>query len=530
MTSRSPVLQSLLSLLALTGGLASAHAQSPGEVEIEVESSPAKPPPVGPQYPGSSVYGAPKPGPTAQAAPPAIEVEADAPVASPPPAAAASAELSALKAELAALNARVAASEAAQRDEAAREASEDEEAEREREAAGLRDRIAKLGVTVSGYVQAQYGQSQLSQDELIQGGQPLNQDRFAVRRGRLRIKGRWKYLRTDFEVDASTTRGPTASVRRALIAGVLPSAQADALPLLVASVGLTEIPLGLELQQGQDEILFLERTAGSLALFPGPVDTGLRLDGAFGPFRAQVAVMNGIPLDDRAGGPSGIDPTRSPDVIGRVGIDTKPLDALRIAGGVSFLTGKGFHPGADATKSVLQWDDGNADGVINAGELVAVAGRGALPSESFHRWAVGADLDVDVKTRLGWTRVYGELLLATNLDRALFVADPVTQGDDIRELAWYVAAVQDVTQWGFVGIRYDVYDPNSDLVDSRRGKSIPADASIRTVSPIAGARWPGFGRITFEYDHIDDKLARDTRGVPTDVRNDQWIVRVQGEF
>jgi len=495
---RRILLEPLVSLLALSAEIA--HAQSPApaaeqDVEIEVESAPAT--------------SAPEPAPVTRD------------------------EVTALRAELTALQQRLSASEAERaaqsaRDEATR--SEAQRAEEEQERRSLLDRATKLGVSVSGYLQTQYGRSELSQDELLQGGTPLNQNRFSVRRGRVRLKGRWKYVRADFEIDASTTRGPTASVRRASVGAVLPNADETQPPLLVLSAGLTEIPLGLELQQGQDEILFLERTQGSLALFSGPVDTGVRLDGAYGPFRLQLAVMNGTPIDDRAGGPSALDATSAPDFVGRVGVDTQATEAFHVSGGVSFLTGKGFHPGSDATKSVLQWDDSNADGAINAGELVAVAGRGALPSATFDRWAVGADLAFDLKTSLGTSRLYGELMLATNLDRALFVADPIAAGDDIRELSWYVAVIQDLTEWGFVGLRYDVYDPNSDLVDSRRGQSIPSDASLRTWAPIAGARYPGYGRITFEYDYIKDKLARDVRGVPTDVANNQWTVRVQGEF
>ena len=75
-----------------------------------------------------------------------------------------------------------------------------------------------------------------------------------------------------------------------------------------------------------------------------------------------------------------------------------------------------------------------------------------------------------------------------------------------------------------------MYDPNSDLVDSRRGVSVPKDASIKTLSPIVGVRWPDVGRITFEYDRVQDHLARDARGVPTDVKKNQWTVRAQGQF
>jgi hypothetical protein len=538
MTSRSNKLSRLVAYarrasvaLTIFGFVHGVSAQAPADedVEIEVEATPPPTPARAPAGPAA----APLPG-----APVATSVEA---------APASQADVSALRAEIKAVEQRLvdAQTEAqAEEQERARRALESEARAQEAAQAEIRaraeaeqahktellERIARLGVYISGYLQVQYGQNELSEDQLLQGGAPLNQNRFSVRRGRLRVNGRWKYVRTDFELDGSNSRGPSVSPRRASISGVLPSSDDKAPPWLLLTVGLTEIPLGLELQQGQDELLFLERTTGSLAFFPGPVDTGGKLEAAYGPLRLQAAVMNGVPLDDRAGGPSGLDPTGKPDYIGRIGVDVSPIEPLRIAAGASFLSGKGFHPGSDATKSVLQWDDQNADGEFSTTEVVQVAGRGALPSSTFDRWAVGADVEVDFKTPIGWTRLYGELVLATNLDRALYVADPTLGGSDIRELSWYAAFTQDVTEYGFVGLRYDVYDPNSDLVDSRRGKSIPDDASLITISPLAGVRWHNVGRLTFQYDRVEDSLARDKRGVPTDVANNQWTLRAQGEF
>ena len=292
------LLAGLLTAAALSDGDV-AHAQAPADddVEINVGPAPATPAPAGTA-----------PAPATTAAPATTSAPATQPSAT-------SAEIQALRDQLRAVEERLAAAEARADDqEAAAHVAEEKAKERDKaleEQKGLLGTLAKLGGSISGYVQVQYGQNQLSEDQLQQDGSPYNQDRFAVRRGRLRIKGRWKYVRTDFEFDASTTRGPTASVRRASVSGVLPSKVDGELPYLMLTAGLTEIPFGLELQQGQDEILFLERTIGSLALFPGPVDAGLKLEAAYGVLRAQVGVMNGAPLDDRAGGPSALDPTRA---------------------------------------------------------------------------------------------------------------------------------------------------------------------------------------------------------------------------
>jgi len=87
-----------------------------------------------------------------------------------------------------------------------------------------------------------------------------------------------------------------------------------------------------------------------------------------------------------------------------------------------------------------------------------------------------------------------------------------------------------VTRYGVVGFRADYYDPNSDALDARRGDVVPRDASILTISPLVGAVLPGHGRLIVQYDHILDSLGRDATGVPTDLRNDVWTARVQGEF
>jgi hypothetical protein len=216
--------------------------------------------------------------------------------------------------------------------------------------------------------------------------------------------------------------------------------------------------------------------------------------------------------------------------VARVGIDTHPRPYARVTGGVSFLTGKGFHAGNDATNNQLVCNDLNENNVVDQGELTAIPGTAATPSQTFDRWAIGADLGTEIETRIGKTRVYGELLIAQNADRGVFIADPIATGSDARELGYNVALLQDVTRFGVVGFRMDYYVPNSDFFDSRGGKQIPADSSIRTFSPLAAVVLRDRVRLLFQYDKIVDSLARDSRGVPTDLRNDQFTLRLQGEL
>ncbi|AKF05643.1 porin [Sandaracinus amylolyticus] len=481
-----------------------------------------------------------------------IEIEEDdqeivVPASSPPPAAAAEtpppaepSEVEQLRAELAALRERLDTIDA----ERTREAAAPPEAvvapaepvAPDSPSLGVPAQLQRWGFSLSGYVQAQYEWSDLSEDQLLQGGVVLNRNRFSIRRGRIRLAGEWEHVAFEIELDGSTTRGPFFGLRRTTVSALLRSPDSGLPPFVELSAGLTEIPFGHEVRQSQRDWLFMERSLGSLAFFRGPLDLGVRAQGGVGVLRYDVAVMGGTPLDDRAGQGFAVDPTSVPDVVGRVGVETVNERDFELAGGVSFLWGTGFHPGQDAVKGRLEWRDLNESGTLDTGEIVAIPGRAATPSLTFERWGVNLDAHAGVRTPIGWTRLFVEATLASNLDRSMFVADPIETGFDVRHLSAYAALTQEIFDWGLLGLRYDYYDPNSDLVDQRRGLSVPADASIHTFSPLVGVRLPpevapGFaGRLVFQYDAILDALGRDARGVPADLRNDQFTVRVQGEF
>jgi hypothetical protein len=293
------------------------------------------------------------------------------------------------------------------------------------------------------------------------------------------------------------------------------------------TAGLTEIPFGFELTDSSRNRHFMERSTGSLAFFPGEPDVGVRLSGGIGFVRYAVAVVNGEPLDDRTSSRPARDPNAAKDIIARLGAAGNVTRALRLSGGVSALRGTGFHVGTEATKNRAEWRDLNENNSIDSGEVTAVPGSAATPSVNFSRWALALDVQARLHTPLGQTMVYGEAMAATNIDRGFFVADPVRTGLDIRHLSLYAAVVQDIKEYGFVGLRVDVYDPNADFFDTRAGKLIPTSQAVTTVSPLVGLQLPGIARLTFQYDSVRDALGRDARGVPADLRNDRWTLRFQ---
>jgi hypothetical protein len=387
-----------------------------------------------------------------------------------------------------------------------------------------------VGVVLSGFTQLQYVSSQISEDQLQQGGEPVNRDGFALRLARLRVDGSWRWARFTFEVSGNTLHGPYLGVLRAEAALLWRNPRPGAPPYVMLTGGLQEMPFGNELPESVRRRPFMERTRGSQALFPGSTDLGLRLSGGVSYLRYGLAVTNGVPLVEQAGAAYTV-ATQSKDVLGRLGFDTtRSPRSFAVSGGVSFLAGTGFHAGTSAAGSTTQWRDSNENGLIDAGELVGVPARSATPSTTFARWAVGADLQGRLSTRIGWTQVYGEVTIATNLDRGLFPADPVSAGYDLRHLAAHVAFTQQIFQFGIVGFRWDVYNPDADFSENRRGQRIPGDASIHTLSPLVGVNAFEHLRLLAQYDVIFDTLARDPSGVPTDLANNQLTIRLQGDF
>ncbi len=380
------------------------------------------------------------------------------------------------------------------------------------------------GLSLTGYVQGQYETHQNSQDQLFQGGALQNQDRFSVRRARVTLLGEWEYAAIALELDANTTNGPQVDLRKAE-ASLQYRPNRREPPILMATLGQFDTPFGYELVESPRTRWFMERSTLSRAFWPAEPDLGLRLAGALGFFRWTIAPINGHPLGDPSYQLQ--DPTSAKDVVFRFGFDARPRDDFQIAGGISATRGKGFHAGTDATNTTLQWVDINGDGIVEASELVPVLGRAATPSQDFDRWAVGADLRAHFRSPLGVTKIYGEIIAASNMDRAMFVADPILTGVDQRELGFYAGVVQEIGPYGVVGFRYDFYDPNSDAFDKRAARLIPYSEAIKTFSPLVGLAIPDRARLVFEYDAIKNALARDASGVPTNLKDNVFTVRLQ---
>ncbi len=382
-------------------------------------------------------------------------------------------------------------------------------------------------VELSGYVQLQYENHQDSVDQLRQGGTAYNQDRFLVKRARVEISRRYNYAGYFVELDGNTSSGPAFGLHRAEGSLFTSPGTSKAPPLAELTLGLQKLPFGAEAPESAKNRWFMERSTVSRAMFPSEVDVGARFSGGWKFLRYALGAFNGEPKGSKANAFQLQDPNANKDIVARFGAAAEASDSLSLAFGVSTLIGKGFSAGADATKSAVAWRDSNADGVVDPGELSGNPAAASTAAQTFERWALGADLQLSLKTGLGATRLFGEFTVANNLDRGIYVADPILTGADVRELGWVAGLTHELFNTYVVGLRYDHYDPNADFFDKRGGKLFPTAQAIDTLALLGGIAIKDRARIVFEYDIVKDHLARTSAGIPTDLANNSWTLRLQ---
>jgi hypothetical protein len=392
-------------------------------------------------------------------------------------------------------------------------------------------RSGRLQLTLSGFVQMDVtAWNQASQDELNQStAQPLNQTQFQLRRARLRAEVNYRAVGGAVEFDGNTVNGYQARIIGAEASLYWRNPNPALVPYLQLTAGSFKIPYGFEIEQRDTERLFIDRSTMERAMFPGEYDLGARLRGGWRFLRYSIAAMNGDPIGEKLF--PGRDPNQSKDVIGRIGIDARIIEKLALAGGFSALWGTGFHKGTPDTKAVLAWRDVNQDGAVELNELSNIPGTSATPSSTFSRWAVGGDLRLAFGLPVvGELMLYGELTYATNLDRALYIADPVSTQRDLRELGYYAAITQELTPWAQVGVRYDYYNPDRDANQLRYGVQAVKDPSYSTLAVTAAGRYPGYGRLIAEYQHNTNALGRTDSGLVTTLKSDAFILRAEVKF
>ena len=434
-----------------------------------------------------------------------------------PPAPAAPSEIAELRARIDELEARVARTEAP------------------------RESRTSPALTVGGYGHVDWvAFRQSSQDEVNpSSGEPLHENRFVIRRARVRLETDQGLLHGALVIDANTVRGLQVrpwnveaslkwppDTRYRAPAAVAQSSSKEA--FVIVSAGLLMTPFGFDVPELENERPFLERTTMANELVPQSYDLGVRVLGGYKIVNYAFAIMNGDPIGESTF--PGRDPNKSKDLVFRVGTSTEVVSGLRFDAGLSGLSGRGFHTGNAPTKDQLVWRDQNEDGQVQQTELQVITGSPATPSEGFQRFALGADARVHLRLpTLGELTLRAEIVRAKNLDRGTFSADPIAATRDLRELGGVLSVTQELTRWGMIGVRYDTFDPDADARDQRAFGLVPKDASLETWAFMGQLRWKT-SRLVAEYDHRTNALGRDVTGAPTTLADDAFTLRAAVAF
>jgi len=382
-------------------------------------------------------------------------------------------------------------------------------------------------VEVTGYAQVDAAvYASQSQDELDIDGKPLNDEHFSIPRASLRVDAHQGPFTGELELEAYTSRAtlprPTQVSGVRLETAMLGWHRGE---LVEVIAGLFRVPWGAQTPTSPRDRPFLELPTMNRALFPGDIDAGAMVRGAYGYARYAIAMTNGAPAGDAQW--KGVDPASSYDVIGRIGADVPLPRRVRVVGGVSAVTGSTISPGTPGTKDQLVWVDENGDGQVSPSEIQVLPGAPPTPSQPFDHQAIGVDLSVSwCLCAIGTGYAFFEGALATNLDRGLIYADPILRSRDVRELGFALGVVQHVGAYALVGVRFDRYDADRDYHEVQGLTNASGSQRFETWSFMASALWQG-ARLIAQFDHARDPFGRDDSGGLVSLQDERLTLRAQ---
>ena len=352
----------------------------------------------------------------------------------------------------------------------------------------------------SGYVQARYETAENSSDSVRVAGSPAvltpaSVDRFYIRRGRLKMT----YDSSPLSQAVVYFDGGQDRTFRLLEAYITLLDPWTVLHSHALTVGQMNVPFGYEIERSSSVREFPERSRAENVLFSGERDRGIKLVSQWTPkLETVIGVFNGGGINQPDFPNS--DPTRAKDLVARARWSQGIFDAA-----VSYFLGKNTTPltGPDIETDKTRL---GLDGQFYY-ELPQLGG-GSLRGEFYGGKNANAD---SVKA----------------LVAAATSANPVTllkAGANPEHLAtdftgWYAMWVQNLGEKFQMALRFDAFDPNTDL---------DHDQFERTSLGLHYF-YDGFTRLTVSYDipKTDRSLGG---GQFDDPKDNLWTLQLQHKF
>jgi hypothetical protein len=343
---------------------------------------------------------------------------------------------------------------------------------------------------LSGYVQPQFQAASSSAGGAFSGGSfgSASTSRFTLRRGRFKVQYTNDLTLSQFVLQIDVTQNGVG------IKDAYASIRDPWTRFVGLTAGVFDRPFGFEVPYSSSMRENPERSRMAQTLFPGERELGLKLevlpaemliDGEWlSYFNLRVGVFNGT-------GPSANENDTRKDVIGRLGVELPFVDwHAAVDAGVSV-----YH-GSARSNSRRVW---SMDPAIKDFRIDSSAGNLGV---SYDRTYIGGDLQLfyDVEG-VGGFSVRMEAVAgrqpSTPTDVRVYTS---TTADMVRRdvRGFYITAIQNVgTQHQFI-VRYDEFDPNTDVSGTDIGAT---PASLVTPADVKVATW-GFGYIF----HWDDNV------------------------
>lgn len=372
---------------------------------------------------------------------------------------------------------------------------------------------------ISGYIQTQmqWGEenSTLRVGEKRTDADPENWNRIGVRRGRLKLAYTERYMSGVFQVDLSE--------KGIAIKDIYLNAHLPKMGQSSVTTGLFLRPFGYDIEASTSMRETLERAKIFPTLFPEERDLGVKLSlqsskgSALDFLKLDLAIIagNGIKRETDS----------RKDFIGRIVADKKLGENLQGAIGFSYYNG-GVYQGS---KDVYQVENGEFK--LSSSE----SNKGAFAKREYF----GVEGRFSLVSPLGKTQLLGEYLWGVQPGTALSSRSPNSStlyvGDTyIRNFnGWYATFVQDFGTLPFSAvIRYDSYDPNTNLSGDQIGKanSGVVDLSYNTLG--MGLIWYINKSMKLQgyYDIVTNETSKNLAGYQSNLKDNVLTLMVQYKF
>jgi hypothetical protein len=326
---------------------------------------------------------------------------------------------------------------------------------------------------------------------------PANNERFSIRRGRLKLTYDSSPLSQAVLYFDGATSGTNVNFRL-LEAYVTLFDPWTVLHQHALTIGQMNVPFGYEVERSSSVRELPERSRAENVLFPGERDRGVKLVSQWTPqFETVVGIYNGLGITN-ADFPTA-DPTRAKDLVARA-----RYSQGRVDGALSYYAGHWLTPltGAD-----VETDKTRIGADLQLYWELARVGGGSLKGE----WYGGEDVNPDSVKALTITPASpaSGKSLKSGAIASHFASD--FEG-------WYVMWVQNLGESFQAAVRYERFDPNTTLEHDQ----------FERTSIGVNAFYDGYTRISLAYDI--PKTEKLTGGRWVDPHDNLWTVQVQHKF